>query len=604
MVPFQEDIIDRRKILVYLIITVVFFSILFRFFFVQILNREEYYVQAEENRIRPVVVSPIRGLILDRQKRLIVDSVPAYSISVIPYEIIESGYFYDFVEVNFSQDLPLIKRRLDSAPTPYQAVKIKQVDYNELTIFEENLADLPGVMPTIEPQRSYPSGVRISHFLGYIKEINEEEIQSSQDKYYRRGDILGKKGLEKQYEEKLRGEKGSSFYEVDVNGQVVREIVTEDTKPPVHGMNLVLTLDLDLQRLAEDLMTEHKGAVVALNPQNGEIYTAVSRPDYDPMILSGFTSQAEYDSLLLNPMTPLFNRASQSAQPPGSTFKLIGAITALNDDIAPVEREYSCGGYLSVGRQPKYCWKLEGHGTLNMIEAIEQSCNVYFYNLSKESRFTIDRWSYYASLFGFGQKTGLDIPEDYPGILPTKEVMDEKVGEGAWQMWGTMVNLVIGQGELLTTPVQMARFAAAIGTRGKLVEPHFLNYVVEAYTDSVIEIPEYNTEYITEIRDDVWDVIREGMRRVVNGDNGTAKSVRMPDVVVAGKTGTAQNPGDDHAWFIGYAPEENPTIAIVVFIENGGGGGRVAAPVAGSIFREYFRLKRENEDRFAEVARH
>jgi len=592
MITDEQVQLERRKVVAISLTVLCFIILLYRFFSVQIIGQELYFLRSEENRIRPVTVYPIRGLMYDRNGKLIVDNIPAYSISVIPYEVKANKEFNSFISTHFPEESTSIEKKIKQARTQYQVTKIMQVDYDKLTIFEENLADLPGVMTQIEPQRSYPSGVRMSHFLGYIKEIAEAEIQSMGNDYYHAGDIIGKKGIERQYEHILRGQKGNKYLEVNALGQVEREIITENTTPAKPGNSLILTIDLELQQLAEELLIGHNGAIIALNPQNGEIYIATSKPDYDPSLMSGRMTNEEANSIYNDVNHPLFNRATQSVFPPGSTFKLIGVIAALNDSILTPSKEYTCTGSHRVGRMPKYCWNRGGHGTLNMIEAIEQSCNVYFYNLSRE--LDIDRWSYYASIFGFGNKSGIDIPEENSGVLPDSKLMDEKEGVGKWHPIGTIVNLIIGQGELLTTPLQMARFAAAIGTRGKLVQPHFLKYVIDSYSDSVVYVPDYEVTQIEEIRDDVWDVVREGMRLVINGERGTARSVRMKDVVVSGKTGTAQNPhGEDHAWFIAYADSENPTIAIAVFVENGGGGSRTAAPIASKILRKYFELQKQ-----------
>jgi len=589
MEPNEQEQIEQRKFFIIFLTVCAFLIIGYRFFTVQITGREEYYLRSEENRIRPVTEYPIRGLMYDRNMNLLVDNVPAYSILVIPYELKDKAKFQTFISDYFPEKSVDVTRRIRNAKTRYQATKIIQVNYDDLTIFEENIADLPGVMTQIDPQRYYPSTIRASHFLGYIKEIDEYEIKSIGEDFYQPGDIIGKKGIERQYEKFLRGEKGYKFLEVNALGQVIGEIITDNTTASVNGQNLVLTLDIELQQLAEELLSEKNGAVIALNPQNGEIYIAVSKPDYDPLLMSGQLTREQANELYNNPNTPLFNRATQSVFPPGSTFKIIGVITALNDSVLSPEKEYTCSGSYRLGRAIKSCWNKDGHGTLNMVEAIEQSCNVYFYNLSRE--LTINQWAKYAEIFGFGINTGIDIPEENPGILPTSKFMDKKIGKNMWHPVGTMVNLIIGQGELLVTPLQMARFAAIIGTKGKVAQPHFLKYVVDSYTDSITVNPVFEQSFIENIRNDVWDVVREGMRRVVNGEKGTARSVRMNDIIVSGKTGTSENPhGEDHAWFIGYAPEEEPTIAIAVFVENGGGGGRVAAPIAGRIIREYFEL--------------
>ncbi|MFC1556988.1 penicillin-binding transpeptidase domain-containing protein, partial [candidate division KSB1 bacterium] len=364
---------------------------------------------------------------------------------------------------------------------------------------------------------------------------------------------------------------------------------------PINGNNLVLTLDNELQSLAEELLAGYNGAIIALNPQNGELYATVSKPDYDPILMSGRITPEQMDVWNNDPSKPLYNRATQGTYPPGSTFKLIGAITALNEGILSPDKTYTCTGSHRVGREVKLCWNRGGHGTLNMIEAIEQSCNVYFYNLSRELE--IDTWAKYAGYFEFGSRTGLDFPENQEneGVLPTTDFMKSKFKPNEWTELGTIVNLIIGQGELLTNPLQVCRFAAALCTKGRMIQPHFLKYIVDSYTDSVLYRPEYPYTQIEEINEEVWDIIREGMYRVINGEHGTARSVgwTVRDAVVGGKTGTSENPhGDDHAWFIGFAPFENPSIAITVIVENGGGGSRVAAPIASQVINKYFELQK------------
>ncbi|MCH8285411.1 penicillin-binding protein 2 [candidate division KSB1 bacterium] len=574
----------------------IFLVILSRFFYIQILGSEEHYLRSEANRTRPVEEIPTRGLIFDRNNVLLVDNVPAYSIYVFPYELKDIDYLYELIGQKFHEDLENVKEKIKNAKTRYQPVKILSgLSHSDIVFFVENKLNLPGVMTQVEPKRYYPSGIKAPHFLGYIKEIDEDEIERSVNNFYKSGDLVGKQGLEKYYEEYLRGEKGYKFLEVDAFGREVGEIITANTKQAQSGKNLVLTLDRDLQKLSEDLLGDSLGAVIVINPQNGEIYVAVSKPDYEPDFMSSRFTQEEYNLLLLDPAAPFYNRVSQSVFPPGSTYKLIGAITALNENILEADQKFTCTGSWRLGNKTHYCWRRAGHGTLTIAQAIEQSCNIYFYNLSQ--KLTFDIFASYGEKFLFGTSPGLDIPgeQQNPGILPTSEYMDNKY-KNDWNEKGMMAIQIIGQGDLLVTPLQMARFAGAIGTRGKMVTPRFLREVVDSKTNEVLFRSQENVVQIEGIKDEVWDLVREGMRNVVNGERGTARTVRHKEVVIAGKTGTSENNGQDHAWFIGYAPEENPTIALAVFVENGGGGGRVAAPIAREIFKEYFRLQKTRKN--------
>ena len=598
MTDEKQEQLSRRRVSFVFATVFIFVVILGRFFYIQILGSEEHYLRSEANRTRQIQIVPTRGLIYDRNHVLIVDNVPAYAVSVIPYELENKDRLFQLISENFNSEYQNVQKKLEIAATRYQPVKILRTDHAGLTYFEENRFDLPGVISQDEPQRYYPSDIRASHILGYIKEIDENEFEEFGKKYYKSGDIVGKKGIERYYEDLLRGERGYKFMEVDAYGREVSEIITPNTRPPVPGNDLILTLDKDLQKLSEDLLGDSLGAIVVLNPQNGEIYAAVSRPDIDPIFMSSHFTQEEFDLLLNDPDKPLYNRVSQGMSPPGSTFKIIGALAALNENILSADQTYTCNGYFRLGNKVHECWKKEGHGTLNMVEAIEQSCNVYFYNLSQE--IDLDIWLRYSRLFEFGKYTGLDLPaeENNKGNLPTREYLDVKY-KYDWTEKGQMAIMIIGQGDILVTPVQMARFAAAIGTKGKLIQPHFLKAAVDSRTDSVIYQPEAVEKQITEISDEAWEVVRMGMHNVVNGENGTAKSVRHSEISIAGKTGTAENPhGQDHAWFIGYAPEDNPTIALAVFVENGGGGARVAAPIAREIFKKYFDLQKIRNQKF------
>ncbi|MCP4723821.1 MAG: penicillin-binding protein 2, partial [bacterium] len=569
----------------------VFLVLFYRFFSIQIIGGEEYTIKSDMNRIRERILTPIRGQFYDRNRVLLVDNVPAYSISVIPYELKNKEFLYSFVEENFPEELDNVKEKLQSA-TAYRPVKILHVDLHGLALFEENKLEMPGVFSQIEPQRDYPSGINASHFFGYIKEIDEDEIESFGTDYYRSGDIIGKDGLEKQYESYLKGEKGIKYIEVDALGQEMGEIITNNSANSDPGNNLILTFDRDLQIAAEQALEGKRGAVIALDPNTGEILTAVSKPDYDPFFMNRRLTPEEWNSVLNDTTNPLSNRATQGFFPPGSTFKLVAAIAVLNDSIITPDYRYYCNGVYQVGRRPYHCHNLGGHGNLNMIEAIEQSCNVYFYNLAFK-HLDIDVWSKYGKLFKFGESSGLDTPEERSGILPDRKFLDERYLEG-WTK-GNVVNQIIGQGDVITTPLQMARFAGIIATKGKITTPHFLKAVYNTRTDSLVYEYEIKTEQIDIIRDEVWNTVRQGMHDVVHGERGTARRVRRAGVLVGGKTGTAQNAGEDHAWFIGFAPFDDPEIAICTFVENGGGGGANAAPVATDVLKRFFDLKKERE---------
>jgi len=575
----------RKKIVSYAIVFILFGILLIRFFYLQIYNQERYFKRSQDNRIRQTVIQPPRGLIYDRNGILIVDNQPSYSVSFIPYEIKDRNLLVNFLSSNFDVNKELIQKEI-SERKGYKPVKLMPIDFLGLSIIEENKLDLPGVIFQIEPIRNYPTEIYAPHVLGYIKEINEKELSVLKDDNYVSGDIIGKQGLEKEYEKVLRGEKGYEYFEVDVQGKVIRNMGTNWNVPPKQGLDLHLSLDSKLQAVSEQLMEGQKGAIVALDPRNGEVLIIVSKPDYEPDRISIHLSEKDWKTLKEDPQHPLYNRTTKSLYPPGSTLKLIAAVAALNEDIITPKWNVECNGGYRFGIRPFKCWKGEGHGKLDLLNAIEQSCNTYFYKLSLE--IGIDIWSDYASLFGFGKASDIDLPEESTGVVPSRELYDQKYGKNKWTN-GNMLNIVIGQGENEATPLQMAIFSMLLANKGQYYRPHLVRYIENKSKDEKFNT-EIKMEQIKKIKDEVYELIRDGMYRVVNGAHGTGRLAAVRGVKVAGKTGTAQNPhGEDHAWFIGFAPLENPSIAIAIIVENGGGGGRIAAPIAGRIFRDYFK---------------
>lgn len=462
---------------------------------------------------------------------------------------------------------------------PFQKVKICQyVDFEALARLEENKLDLPGIVYGVEPRRFYPSGVRAPHLFGYLGEIDEKGLQSEEYADYDRGDIIGKAGIEKIYEKILQGKKGYQFVEVDALGREVSVIEELKSQPPVPGLELQLSIDAGLQRLLEQKMDTLRGGAAILNCQNGEVIALVSKPGYDPELFAKPITLKTWKELTNDPAKPLFDRMVQSGTNPGSTYKIITAIAGLQENLINPEEKVFCPGYYRLGRRTFKCWKAGGHGSVNLRQAIEQSCNVYFYRMIQ--KVGLENWSKYSRMFHFGEKTGIDLTHEFSGSVPDKTYFDRRYGAGKWST-GLLLNLTVGQGELLVTPLQMASFALLVANRGYGYRPHVNRIIKNPATDDDQEFFEHQPLIVQGIREDVWDLIHQGMYDVVYGVNGTAKRANPGKIRVAGKTGTAQNPhGEDHAWFIGFAPYKNPKVAFCFFVENGGGGGAVAAPIA------------------------
>ncbi len=555
-----------------------------RFFQVQIIQQEHYARASRENRVRQKILSAPRGLILDRYGEILVDNLPAYSIYAVPSQLKgRDSVFTLLSEILQTPERELRRRFRRDRRGPFQRVKLaRYVEFPTLAYLEERKVDLPGVEFDVEPRRFYPAGITAPHVFGYLGEITEEELKTLRSRGYEKGDIIGKKGLEKVYDEQLRGEKGFRYVEVDALGREVGTLKELGEKPPVPGKNLVLALDAQLQRFLETVMMDKRGAAVVLNCKNGEVIAMVSKPDFDPEIFAKPISKATWDTLTNNPGHPLYDRAVQSLYPPGSTYKLVLAMAGLESGRIDPREKIFCPGYLRLGIRKFDCWKKGGHGNVNLLEAIEQSCNVYFYRTIQ--KVGLAPWVEFSHRFHFGEKTGIDLVGEKPGLVPDSSYFDRRYGKKRWTS-GQILNLSVGQGDLLVTPLQMAFFAMIIANRGIGFRPHLARLIEDPITGEEQWI-EPDTVRVFGISESTWNLIHEGIFRVVNGEHGTARAANPGRITVAGKTGTAQNPhGDPHAWFIGFAPFEDPQIAVAILVENGGSGGAKAAPIARGIFR-------------------
>lgn len=582
MAPLDEiRIYDRRRTLLF-IVALMFLAFFVRLYQLQLIYRDIYGKKSEENSLRTVLLEPVRGYIYDRGGRLIVDNRPSFTVTVTPFEFDKSSI--GFLASLLSLDTAFIHERLSigEAYSRFVPVKLKRdIDFRLLSALEENRERLPGVDFQIETKRWYTGPEHASHILGYTKEISESQLQSHPGGYVA-GDVIGFTGLEARYEDALRGQKGAEFSVVNVRGQVIGrfENGANDTAP-VEGDDLILTMDGGLQTLAESLMTNKRGAVVAIDVTTGGLLAIVSKPDYDLSLFSGVTSSEIWNSLNTDEAAPMFNRATLSRYPPGSTFKMISAITALEQKTFSPNARITCTGAYRVGR--KVFRDLHVHGSVDMIEAIQRSCNVYFYQLMM--KIGLDNWAHYAEEFGFGELTGIDVTEENPGLLPSTEYMDKKYGIGGWTR-GYLPSLGIGQGDIGVTPLQMACYGMALATQGEYHQPHLVAATVNKATKAVDTLT-FPSRTIT-LMPETWRIVREGMRRCVEEPGGTGGLARVKGVVVAGKTGTAENPPKpDHAWFVGFAPFDNPKIAVAVIVENAGFGGTAAAPVAGMCMEYY-----------------
>ncbi len=580
---FDADFGSRaRSIMMRGVVILALFSILAKLGDMQLVNEVVYGKRSEDITTRVFVQQPLRGEIFDRNGKVMVENDPAYEVSVIPSEFNRS-HIPALASLLQMDSVDIVKRiQIGETISPYFPVRLKR-DISVATLYsiEEHLKEFKGVYFDIEPKRVYVGEARAAHILGFTKEISENQLATLGD-YYKPGDIVGYTGLEASYETILRGEKGYKYLAVNAMGKVMGPY--DDGKldvPAQDGSNLYLSVDEGLQARAESLLAGRRGAVVALDPNNGEVLAMASEPDFNPAVFSGYTSKAEWDKLISNPDHPLFNRATMAALPPGSTFKMVLATAALQDSIINKDWTIHCTGSFYYGG--RVFGDDATHGIVNIDKAIEQSCDVFFYNLMLKVGF--DTWTKFGRMFGFGSKTGIDLREENAGIMPSRGYYDRIFGKNKWTS-GYLLSLGIGQGEVSVTPLQLAAYTMAISNYGKYFQPHLVRYIRDQKTGKI-----YYTQYSERtipIRRSVFDEIRQDMYLVVNGPGGTGHAAQVPGVVVAGKTGTAQNPhGKSHSWFVAFAPFDHPTIALAVLVENVGWGASYAAPIAGKLLKYY-----------------
>jgi penicillin-binding protein 2 len=560
-----------------LAVVALLFTILFvRLFYLQIASSAHYAQKSEENRIAQKRIKARRGLILARGANgvfeILARSRPTYTVTLTRSKPDNDARAVEALslatgnpEIRYARNARTIRL-------------LRDVDFTTVSLVQERLSEEWPLDVMVESERDYPYGSLAAHLLGYLGELQEDELQALKAKNYTPGDFIGKTGLEKVYEDLLRGEDGVAYIEVDAMNRPQSEF-PEREQPPKPGGDMVLTLDFRTQRAAERALADTvSGAVVALNPQTGAVLALASKPGFGPNIFVSFQSQEERRRLLQDSRKPLLNRATREHYPPGSTMKMVAAVAALESGLLDTLGTFpGCGGSLRVGGTVFHCAKKGGHGVLTLQEAIEASCNVYFYHLGHKLSFKT--WRDYADRLGFGRPTGIDLqPEEDPGNLPTRKYFEE---HGGWAL-GHMMNLIIGQGALLATPVQMARYAAALCNGGYLVTPYFYG-----------EMP--RREY-TGISTSTMEKVKRAMRRVIYGGRGTGHRVQIEGIEVGGKSGTAQAPGrDNDAWFVAFAPYDRPEIAVAVVVEAGGYGGVTAGPIARKVMEAYFGKEPEEE---------
>lgn len=579
----------RQRIILFVIIGFSF-VVSINLFKMQILENPTYEKKSEENSIKKIVRYAPRGVFYDRNGEVLVSNKPSFTLQITPSQY--KPNLTSMLENVMQEDSGYIADVLNKYKgfASNRPIRIKRdIDFQTLAWYEENSENLSGVDYVIETQRDYSYGVIGAHIFGYTKEITSKELAQKKE-FYDLGDYIGSKGLEKTYEEYLRGSKGYNLVLVDSRQRIIsRYLSGKEDISPIKGKDLVLTLDLPTQQKAEELFLGKKGAVVAIEPSTGEIIAFTSSPSFDLNSFASVTSGSTWNDLVNDPDKPLFNRATMSIYPPGSTIKMLEALIGLEENIIDKDYSVNCQGGYRFGDRFFKCTHV--HGTVDMERSIEKSCNTYYYKLMLE--IGLEKWAEYMRKFGFGSKTEVDISEESAGLVPDTEYYNRVYGPRGWTR-GFLVSLGIGQGELSATPIQLAQYVSLLANSGETYKPHF----VKGYINDDGELVKFPFDKINvDIKKENFEIVRKGMYDVVN-ESGTATWIKQQDVVIAGKTGTSQNPhGKDHALFVGFAPYDNPKIAVAVFVENVGFGSTHAAPIARDLIRSYLRLDKQKEDK-------
>ncbi|TNE72897.1 penicillin-binding protein 2 [bacterium] len=555
-----------------------------RLYQLQVLEYDTYGPLSRENSLRQESVHPARGLILDKNGNLIADNEPVYTITITPANFDKKKIPLLAQLLNFSVDeLEVLVKKAQKYSWQRSSKLIPEVNFEVFSKVEEHIWELPGIGHQIESKRVYPTSIKASHILGYLREISEQQYQRSNR--YRLGDKAGTTGIENRYEEYLRGELGTRFVRINAYGQALGTYDNGGLDvSPSSGANIKTGLDVDLQKLAEELMVNKTGGIVAMDPRTGAIRAMVSAPDYDLSKLAGKIDNEYWAQINSDSTKPLFNRAITAMQPPGSTFKPLMALIGLKLGVITPKTTVYCNGAYVKGREYKCTGR---HGEQDLAHAIQNSCNTYFFSLMNKigTQEGLNAWTKLVNDFALGHSTGIDLPNEARGIVPDSAYFDRAFGKNKWGI-GDVINLGVGQGAIGATPLQMATMVSMIANGGHKIKPHLVESVYNA-TDTVYKAQAL-TDSVTWTNKEALDLVRAGMRKVVT-DGSARWYANIKYVEIAGKTGTAQNPhGRDHAWFVCYAPIDNPQLAVAVLVENAGFGSTSAAPIASLLMEKYF----------------
>ncbi len=595
----DQDWYKQRLVRIAFCVAGTFCLIFIRLFYLQVIQGEELRRLSENNCIRLQSTDPSRGMIFDRNGIRLVDNRPAFDLHIVLKDAkpVEQTVKKLSKYINVPESELMSKIENDKTVSSYKPILLKKdIGRDALAAIEVRKFDLPGVVVDVKPRRHYIERQTASHLIGYLSEINADELNSGKYPGYTVGDYIGKFGVEKIFESFLQGKRGGRQVEVNVMGQVVRILKTVDPQP---GRNLYLTIDMRVQKKAEVLLKGVAGAVAAMDPQTGQILALASSPSFDQNVFVDGMSHEQWDAMVSNPLRPLENKVIQGEYPPASTFKIITAIAGLEEGVIDKNTTFYCPGYYKYGNRVYRCWKHAGHDSVNVVKALAESCDVFFYQVGQ--KLGIDRLSMYAIASGLGSPTGIDLDHEASGLIPTKEWKKRRTGV-AWQ-GGETLSVAIGQGFDLATPLQMLVFTSAVANGGNMYKPLILKSVYSSEGSVILESKKQLAGKLP-VSKQTLQIIKEGLWNVVNNKKGTAWIAHIEGIDISGKTGTAQVVGrskdrglseeelshrlKSHAWFVAYAPSADPKIAVSVIVEHGGHGSSAAAPIAKEVIKTYF----------------
>lgn len=592
----DSDWFRGRINLAMLVVVLAFLILMSRLFYLQVVEGDSFRKLSENNCIRKRTVTSPRGLVFDRNGAQLVDNRPSFDLQIIPQDarpIKETlNRLSEYLNIPVDElMIPLEKAK--GLPSYKPVILKKDIGWDLMSAVEVKGFDIPGIQVAVNQRRYYMEEGVAAHILGYIGEISLAELESENLTDYRTGDSIGKAGIEKSFERILRGKRGEELVEVNASGMVVKVINSREAAP---GDNVFLSIDINLQKRAEALLAGKAASLVAVDTATGQILVLASSPSYDQNVFIGGISGTEWRNLVGNPLRPLENKVIQAEYPPASTYKIITAMAGLEEGVVDRNTSFFCGGQLKHGDRYFRCWKKGGHGQVDIVDAMAESCDVYFYHVGQ--RLGVDRIAWYARASGLGQLTGIDLDHEEKGLVPSSIWKRQKKGV-PWHS-GETLSISIGQGYNLATPLQMLGVVAAVANKGVRLKPRLLKSVTapdgEVLYDSKPEVIGHLPASPASIQ-----IIRDGLFEVVNTRRGTAWLARLPDITVYGKTGTAQvvgRKGDGperyadhqkpHAWFVAFSEKEgSPGIAVSVMVEHGEHGSSGAAPIARDIIRQY-----------------